>query len=480
MRSVWYIMALALAAVGCSDASNPVFSSGSLVVNSISVSSNLYNALSFNVAFNATDGDSAQVQYVGTGDSSQTPWTKVTSGHNGLVVLGLLPTTFYRITLVVQGPSGYRVSPHLTYTTGALPSDLADAHIAYTGTPGPGYTLISPIEATGVTNNTFAMAFDTAGRVRWYREFTGWQSLDVQMQTNSHYTVGLNYLSNSTQQEIGPFVELLPSGDSLATYIAPSGFATDGHEIVLSGSTATGEVAQFYAYDTVRTENLTSIGGPSTAQIYGHSLFRIGPGGVQFAWDAWNYYGLNDWTEAANNGFTGDFDHPNALSFDVDSNYIMSFRNMDAVVKLDRMTGARIWQIGGTQATMTFVNDPLGGFSGQHFARRLSNGHLLLYDDGLRHSPQTSRAVEYAIDTVGNTATMVWQYLPTPAVFTLAVGSAQRLTNGNTVVGFGFAAQIDEVDANAKLLSRGMFKWTGAKAFYRALRLPSLYQYETP
>jgi hypothetical protein len=38
---------------------------------------------------------------------------------------------------------------------------------------------------------------------------------------------------------------------------------------------------------------------------------------------------------------------------------------------------------------------------------------------------------------------MVWQYVPTPAVFTLIVGSAQRLQNGNTVVGFGNAAQID-------------------------------------
>jgi hypothetical protein len=168
------------------------------------------------------------------------------------------------------------------------------------------------------------------------------------------------------------------------------------------------------------------------------------------------------------------------LSLDADSNYIISFRNMGSVVKMDRNTGAIIWQLGGVRSNFTIVNDPLGFFSAQHFARRLPNGHILMYDDGIRHSPQQSRAVEYALDTVAHTATMVWQYVPVPAVFTLVVGSAQRLQNGNTVVGFGFASQIDEVDPTSRLLARGVFTWSGAKAYYRALRMPSLYQYQTP
>jgi hypothetical protein len=479
MRAFWFALPFALLA--CSDANNnPVYSSGALSVTNLHIGTNIHNVISFRVSFTATDGDSAQILYMGPGDSNQTPWVKLTSGPNLMQVLGLLPSTFYRMTLVVRGPGGLMVTPQFVGSTGALPTELANAHIAYTGTPGPGYTLISPIEPTN-TQNTYAMAFDTAGVLRWYREFPGYQSLDVQMQRNGHYTVGLNLESGTGNREIGPFVELLPSGDSVATYMAPSGYNTDSHEVVLSGDSTTGTIAQFYAYDSARTLDLTSIGGPSSAAIYGHTLFRLSPNGsVAFSWDAWSYYGIADWTEDANNGFAGDFDHPNALSFDADSNYILSFRNMDAVVKMNRFTGGIIWQLGGARSTFTFVNDPLQFFSGQHFARRLANGHILMYDDGLRHSPPTSRAVEYALDTVANTATMVWQYLPSPAVFTLAVGSAERLQNGNTVVGFGLASQIDEVDPNAHLLSRGMFVWTGAKAFYRALRLPSLYQYETP
>lgn len=479
MRAFWFALPFALLA--CSDANTPVFSSGALRVSNIQVGTAVHNALAFKITFTATDADSAQIQYMAPGDSSQTPWMKLVSGNNSMPVLGLLPGLFYRMTLVVHGPNGLVVTPKFVGTTGNLPDDLADAHIQYTGTPGPGYTLISPIEATGKTLNTYAMAFDVTGRLRWYRGFPSSQSLDVQMQKNGHYTVGLNALSNTNQQETGPFIELLPDGDSLATYTAPTGYSTDSHEVVLSGDSASGEYAAFFAYDTARTLDLTSIGGPSSATIYGHTLFRLNPNGsVAFSWDSWSYFGLSDWTEDANNGFTGDYDHPNAISFDADSNYIISFRNMDNVVKMNRNTGAIIWQLGGARSTFTFVNDPLGFFSGQHFARRLGNGNILLYDDGLRHSPPTSRAVEYAIDTVHNTATMVWQYLPQPPVFTLAVGSAQRLQNGNTVVGFGLASQMDEVDPNAHLLARGMFVWSGAKAFYRAIRLPSLYKYETP
>lgn len=475
---------LSVAAVAACSGDSPVFTSGSLRVSEIKVSVNQHNALSLRVDFDAVAADSARVLYTAPGDSNgATPWVRLASGHNEIVVLGLLPATRYSLELDVNGPNATHVTPLFHGNSGELPVGLADAHLTYTGTPGPGYTLVSPIEPTGaITTSTFAMAFDSLGRLRWYREFPNWESVDVQMQRNGHFTIGLNYPSLESGIVQGPFVEFLPSGDSVASYVAPTGVkATDVHEILLSGTPATGQFAAFFAYDTARTENLTAIGGSATASILGHSIFRLRPGGaVDFSWDAWNSYGLADWTEAANNGFVGDFDHPNAISFDLDSNYLVSFRNMDAITKIDRQTGAIIWQLGGARSSFTFANDPLGGFSGQHFARRLANGHILCYDDGLRHAPPQSRAAEYALDSASGTATLVWQYIPSPSVFTAAVGSAERLANGNTVVGFGLAAQIDEVDKNSKLLARGMFNWTGAKAFYRALRLPSLYEYETP
>jgi hypothetical protein len=63
------------------------------------------------------------------------------------------------------------------------------------------------------------------------------------------------------------------------------------------------------------------------------------------------------------------------------------------------------------------------------------------------------------------------------------MGSVQRLGNGNTVVGFGVAARVIEVGPDA------MARWDvtlasdgpqGALQFYRAVRMPSLYEYRAP
>jgi hypothetical protein len=237
-----------------------------------------------------------------------------------------------------------------------------------------------------------------------------------------------------------------------------------------------------WGYGNPRTTNLTSLGGPANANIYGHTMFRVSPTGQpEFAWTTWNYFTVADWIEPTCCSPNQDYDHPNVLDFAPDSNYLISFRNFGAVAKVDRHTGQKLWQIGGPQSTFTIVNDPLGFFSGQHNVHFLPNGHLMVYDNGLRHNPPHTRAVEYAIDETHKTATMVWEYEPQPSVFTSYIGSSQRLSNGNTLVGFGAAGQIDEIDSQNNLLARAFFTFNGkATTFYRAYRLPTLYKYQAP
>ena len=44
---------------------------------------------------------------------------------------------------------------------------------------------------------------------------------------------------------------------------------------------------------------------------------------------------------------------------------------------------------------------------------------------------------EYALDEQGKTATLAWQYRRSPGLFGFALGYAQRLPNGNTLIGWG-------------------------------------------
>ena len=63
---------------------------------------------------------------------------------------------------------------------------------------------------------------------------------------------------------------------------------------------------------------------------------------------------------------------------------------------------------------------------------------LLLFDNGNFRTPVLySRAVEYQLDEVNKIATIVWQYRNNPDIVSPSRGSAQRLKNGNTLIGWG-------------------------------------------
>jgi hypothetical protein len=355
---------------------------------------------------------------------------------------------------------------------------LQAASITIKGSFGPGYTLVSPILYTG--DSVLMVIFDSQGRVRWYREFPpGTGSAESKQQKNGHFTLAIGG-SQGDDNVPETYDEILPSGEVIATYAPPSGEEMDAHELIETG-TADAPILHYFGYTSRSPFDFSSLGGPASGTGMGHQLIRESPAGsVQLLWDAWDHYTIQDWIEPTGVDPPEDFDHPNSLAFDLDSNYVVSFRHMGAIVKLNYQTGTRMWQIGGRQSQFTIEKDPLGFFSGQHSVRVLQNGNILLYDNGLRHTPPHTRAVEYAIDETKKTATMVWEYVPSPVIFTDAVGSVQRLKSGNTLVGFGLAGQIHEVNAQGKVAGIGFYTLRQRGAFYRATRIASLYQYAEP
>jgi hypothetical protein len=299
---------------------------------------------------------------------------------------------------------------------------------------------------------------------------------DVQQQPNGHFTIYVGASTGSEPVE-GYYVEFGPSGDSLRTLTAPAPLYTDDHELRITGSGAA-ERIHLFGYDR-RQVDLSSIGGPSEAQISGHSVLRLlADGTPEFTWSGWDHFRFEDWIEppGANpeSAEQADFDHPNSLDFDQDGHYIVSWRSLGEVTKIDAQTGEVIWRLGGANNQFTFVNDPLGGFSAQHYARMLPNGHLLLYDNGTRHQPQETRVVEYALDPAAHTATLVWEFRHDPPIYTPFVGSVQRLANGNTAIGYGLAGHVSEVAPDGSMVWEGDLRANGQSlTVYRLVRIAS-------
>lgn len=156
-----------------------------------------------------------------------------------------------------------------------------------------------------------------------------------------------------------------------------------------------------------------------------------------------------------------DYCHGNSIEEDTDGNLLISFRNLDAVYKIDRQTGAILWELGGKNSTFTFLNDP--GFSGQHDVRRLPNGNIAMFDNGNSAAqPKVSRAVEYQLDTLNRVATRVWEYQYVPHFFSSALGSHQTTADRRHLINYGLNFRPDPsfvlVDDNKSLLAELFFR----------------------
>ena len=77
-------------------------------------------------------------------------------------------------------------------------------------------------------------------------------------------------------------------------------------------------------------------------------------------------------------------------------------------------------------------------FKAQHDIRRLPSGNVTLLDNGSLGPPfHQVAAKEYQLDEVNHTANLVWSHSPAPDVFSSAIGSVLRMSNGNTVIDYG-------------------------------------------
>jgi len=255
---------------------------------------------------------------------------------------------------------------------------------------------------------------------------------------------------------------------------------TDPHELLESFDRRGMRRADYLFGYGFQPVDRTAIGGGPSDTIAVHQVLRINTADkVDTLISGSEHWNASDDVAPP---LIGDLDHPNSIDFDLDGGVIVSYRNLSTIVKVNRRTHEFVWQFGGTHNQFTLVDDPLGGFDGQHTARILPNGHLLIFDNGWNHSPQRSRAVEYVLDPVAKTATMVWQYSANPPIFNDFTGSAQRLVNGNTVVAFTRKGIVDEVRPDGSLLSRATIESSPGHIAtpYRVTRIKSLYGYARP
>ena len=213
---------------------------------------------------------------------------------------------------------------------------------------------------------------------------------------------------------------------------------TDYHDMIITDNNT--YILQSYDSEVM---DLSSVGGNEFEVI--NSILRIQEfsqnHNLIFDWYAADHLNIFDYVntlliEQSIGGQTS-WMHGNSIDVDYDNNLILSNRTSNEIIKIDRITGEVIWIIGGPLNEFQIINDQLSGVKSQHDVSRLDNGNLLIFDNGDPQEYDESRVVEYEIDETNKTATLIWEFQNPYGYISRAMGSAQRLTNGNTFINWG-------------------------------------------
>jgi len=322
---------------------------------------------------------------------------------------------------------------------------------------GDGYTFLCLWKLVGGYNafDSYLLILDDAGEPVFHRLISGF-ALDFKRQPNgllSYYLNGTYYVMDSSYNIVD-------------RWSAGHGYYADNHDLQLlpNGN------ALLIIYDEQPVDMSKIVaGGWPTATAYGLIVQELDPAkNVVFEWRSWDHFKFTDsWINLI--GTRLDFIHGNAVEPDHDGNLMISSRNLSEITKINRQTGAVMWRLGGKMNQFTLYNDT-EFFDTQHDIRRLPNGNISLFDNRANLRPAYSRAVEYDLDEVNLTATRVWQYRNTPDINAWAMGNAQRLPNGNTVIGWGSAGRATEVKPDGSIALELLFG--GGAMSYRAFRFP--------
>jgi hypothetical protein len=280
--------------------------------------------------------------------------------------------------------------------------------------------------------------YDNAGHVVWYKPsetisvtepvtYLGKPALAYYQRTRAYNGFGEGYwvLLNQSYQEI-------------AQVHAGNGLFADHHEFELTKR----GTALIDCYHRVVVD-LTPFGGPARATVWEGVVqeINVATGKVVFEWHSLPHIPVTDSYNSlkVNNV---DYFHMNAISEDTDGNLIVSGRDIQSLVKINRTTGAVMWRLGGKRSSFTFVGDT--GPHRQHDGRAVGGGMYSVFDNGVGAKPQVSRGVTWKLNTTAHTATLVDVWRHTPDIFSLIMGSNRVLPNGNRLIGWAIGGVTTE------------------------------------
>lgn len=143
-----------------------------------------------------------------------------------------------------------------------------------------------------------------------------------------------------------------------------------------------------------------------------------------------------------------DWTHSNTIIYPDDEDAVyLNIRHLDRFLKIDYPSGEILWSMGKDG------DFGEGLFSHSHDPEILESGRILMYDNGNHKEPvEYSRAVEIAYNAEYGWAGEVWAWPDEPQFFDYAMGDANRLPNGNTLITSAIHGRLIEVTLDKRIV----------------------------
>ena len=264
----------------------------------------------------------------------------------------------------------------------------------------------------------------------------------------------------------------------IATVKPANGYAPDFHEFLITPWNTALILA-----DKPGTANLTSLGLSAHQPVVDGVVQEIDikTGKLLFQWVSSDHVPYSDsHAPTGQPGQPWDWFHINAVHLDTDGNLLISSRFTWTIYKVNRRTGAMMWQLGGKHSTFAIKAAPgqkldRAGeiFAFQHDPEALGGNVYTVFDnesDGQSTLYSSSRAVTISLDLATGTATLIKSVNQPEGLTGGATGSAQTTKNGDLFVSWGGLSYFSEFSPSGKLLFNA--ELADGAATYRAYRLP--------
>ena len=149
-----------------------------------------------------------------------------------------------------------------------------------------------------------------------------------------------------------------------------------------------------------------------------------------------------------------DFLHINGVDYIPGQGVLVSFRNISKVGMVDRTFSKLLWTLGGEKSDTYRIISKKHRFTHQHTPFMSSKNTLVLFDNGITN--RLSRVVKYRLQHKAGEAQLIWEFQPSPSLFSKDRSSVYLLPQQN-LYGIYFVKPLKEHEKVASLPHRDLY-----------------------